>query len=123
MLNTLCFDMKEEYKSFLDFIEFIINFNKQSRDQHIDLHIYNEVDIIVCEFAQLSDEFDDKCCFKYIDENHTVMYVGCFPDNSTEYFESKYEFEQALNSWLKQHPGYFKNEYGQFCLKLTNTED
>jgi hypothetical protein len=52
-----------------------------------------------------------------------VMYVGCFPDNSTEYFESKYEFEEALNSWLKQHPGYFKNEYGQFCLKLTNTED
>jgi hypothetical protein len=26
------------------------------------------------------------------------MYVGCFPDNSTEYFESKYEFEEALNS-------------------------
>ena len=58
------------------------------------------------------------------DDEEVVMKYYYFPDNHSEPFETKEQYEEALKEWLEEHEEekWNKNKYGKWCSEQIQEE-
>ena len=99
---------KEHYK-LLDFL-----MNESVGKQYNDIRIYPEDDIFIVEWSQedWNNEYGFNGEFIYVEPGQVVMTEYQLPDNTHIFFEKEEEFEDYLKDWLKEHPGWKRDQYG-----------
>lgn len=74
-----------------------------------------------CLLVQWTDVFDDEDNehnqFVYVDDDERIMKVLDLPDNSTVYCLDDDDRKQTLEDWLKENPGWEKDQYGRWYNK------
>lgn len=50
--------------------------------------------------------------FKYVGDDQYVMTEYRFPDNHYEMIETEEEYQERLQNWLSENPGWVKTSYG-----------
>lgn len=55
--------------------------------------------------------------FTYVDElnDEVVMKYVRFPDGHYDYIDRRMSKTLAIEDWAKEHPSWYKNEYGNWC--------
>lgn len=100
----------------LKFIEHLCNYCKDSNNHSIDLHMYTEDDAIIVEWVQIS--YQDDCHSKYVllqpALGEMVMIEKSFPDRHYEMCYSEEDYQERLQEWLKENPGWERNNYGMW---------
>ena len=114
-LNEVDFTPEEvEENLHLDLINYLLDYNKKAKDHYNEILITSDGYCTIVQWFNRSynDDFG-KGSFKFVDEDEVVMKELIFPDNSTEYVLPE-ECDERLNEWLKEHPGYEKDEWGNW---------
>ncbi len=112
-VNSVSFSKEDvEAGLHLDFIKQLIDYNyKTSSGFYNDIHIkYDGFTTSVEWFENNLDEYFGE--YEYVDSEHEVMYIGTMPDRTYSYYESKEDYNKALEDFLKKNPWYIKNEFG-----------
>lgn len=106
----------EEVKQglFQDLLDYLMGYNKKNRERYYDIHITTDGYCWVIEWVEVNynEQYGQDGKFEYIPADSCVMTAYRFPDGHSEYFATKAEFEEVLEDWLKENPGWVKNEYG-----------
>ena len=89
---------------------------------------YNDIHIIPCDLNSVTVEWESNPWdkeygghwqFIHDDEEEVVMKYYYFPDNHSELFETKEQYEEALKEWLEEHKDeeWEINQYGHWYSK------
>lgn len=103
-----------------DLLNYLLEYNRKSDKAYYDIHITSDSYCVVIEWNRVN--FDSEWGterFEFVDEEHEILKIVRFPDNHIEYLHDE-EAEEALNDWLKEHPGWTKNEYGAWYNEEEN---
>ena len=98
-------------------LKYLMDYSYSDNDErkmmlYCDIHIKPEdCGAFVVEWTQepWSNEFGDRGGFEYVDCDQLVMREYSFPDNHYEYFETDEQFNEALEEWLEENPGWHKH--------------
>lgn len=108
-MNNIYFNNRKHANKF---IKFLLDYNQDSdNEDYFEIHIYQEDTGIIIEFDKVPFSRDWGGRFEYVDEDQLVVTELIFPDNSTELVPKGSE-DIRLDEWLKENPGWVKNEYG-----------
>ena len=117
--NSQAFTPEECEKGLhLDLIKFLLEQSNKFENSYYDIHIDNDGYCTIVEWYDKSFEYDDNEGFRFVDYEHELMYRLDFPDNHYEYFYNKEEAEEALQLWLKDNPGWKKNQFGRWYNEI-----
>lgn len=120
-MNTMTFDSadKKQYEQAMKWITLLLDYNKESRDDYNEIHIYQEETLIIIEWNQVPYSRDWGGRFEYVDEDHVVMKQVCFPDR---HYETLFDDEEEgrLKEWLEENPGWVKNSWGLWTNEIEN---
>ena len=61
--------------------------------------------------------------FQYVDEDQLVMTEYEMPDGHFVYFENKEQYEDYLEEWLTENPGWHKHRIMNIWVKNDDIED
>lgn len=121
-VNSAAFTPEEVKKGLhLDLIKYLLDYNSKSEKSYNDIHITTDGYCLIVEWTNLNYEYSSGCGFRYVDEEHELLKEVVFPDNHTEYLFDDEE-QEALDDWLKENPGWFKNDYGRWVNKTEQEE-
>lgn len=117
--NSQAFTPEEVKKGLhLDLIKYLIDYNMKSKDFFNEIHITNDGFCTIVNW--LHDSYTEKVEeFRYISYDEEVMIRVELPDKSYQYVFTKEEAKETLDDWLKEHPSWKQNEYGNWY----NTEE
>ena len=115
-MNYMVFNTMEQATEFIKAL-----YANDVDSYRVDVHLYREAeDIIVVEFRQLYTDYNG--CFKFVDDDEEIYKEYQLPDETYIWLPKEGdEFEEYLKTWLKEHPGYEKNEWGVWH-KVQNEE-
>ena len=97
----------------LKLIQSLLEISEKFEDSHFEFHITTDGYCIIIEWIDVNQEYEDDY-WKFVDYEHEVMYRVEFPDNHYEYVSDEDEAKELLDEWLKENPGWKKNEYGHW---------
>ena len=114
--NSQAFTPEECEKGLhLDLIKFLLEQSNKFENSYYEIHIDSDGYCTIVEwYDRRYDGADGDDGWKFVDYEHELMYRQEFPDNHYEYVFSKEEGQELLDEWLKEHPGWKKNEYGHW---------
>ena len=116
--NSVAFTPEEVKKGLhSDLINYLVNYNTQNKsDDYYEIHITSDGYCMIIEFDKIPYDHAYGGTFKYVDEfNGDIIMKECyFPDNHTEICYDDEDFKERLDNWLKENPGWRKNEYGSW---------
>lgn len=113
--NETCFTPEEVEKGMhLKLIDYLLSYNKDSEDNFNDIHITTDGYCTVVQWIDRNYEFDDGGRFEFVDAGQKVMTECELPDNSIVMCYDEEDAKDTLDNWLKNNPGYEKNEYGHW---------
>lgn len=76
-----------------------------------EIHITTDGYCTIVEW--MSNYYDEHIqYFPFVDEDHDIVKIVEYPDNSTSYARDDEEAKEMLDEWLKDHPTYKQNEFG-----------
>lgn len=114
----------EEVKQGLlnDLLNYLLDHNKKNKNQYYDIHITTDGYCSIVEWTDVSynNEYGDEGKFEYVPYNGQVMLEFSFPDNHYERFYSEEEYQERLQEWLKENPGWVKTSYGTWTNTIEN---
>lgn len=122
-MNSISFDTtKPNYmKHFMSQLNALLEYNKDSDEEcYNDIHIYQEEMFIVLEWERIPYSHDWGGKFKFIDEDAVVMFEKYFPDNHSELCYDEDDYNERLELWLKDNPGWVKTPYGTWTNEIEN---
>lgn len=109
--NQMIFDTTktENIKLAQEFIANLLNHNIKSMDDYADIHIYQEEDLIIVEWAQVfyDDDFPQDH-FILLDCDHSLVKEVIMPDNSILCIFDSEDEEEAIHRWHEENPGWSK---------------
>ena len=110
-MNLMAF-APEEKENMKKLLKFLVE-DYDSEDYYNEVHITSDgyCTIVEWETVPYDGSFGGK--FEYVDVDHEVLKQLWFPDNHYEYVFDDDE-EEVLEEWLKDNPGYKKNNYGSW---------
>lgn len=100
----------------LDFLNYLLRYNEKAKDCFFDIHITTDSHCTIIEFARVDYRDSNYEGFVYLDNEHHLLRQITFPDNHYEYFSDD-EVEKVLNDWLKDHPEWGLDEFGNWYNK------
>lgn len=115
--NSMYFENLNEAVSF---IEHLHQISKNSDELFNDIHTYMEESGVIVEWVQVPYNHDYGGQFKYVGEDQYIMTEYKFPDNHYEYLNDIDEYEERLNDWLKENPGWKLTSYGMWTNTIEN---
>lgn len=112
--NSVAFTPEEVKKGLhTNLIYYLLSFNSESEsDEYYEIHITSDGYCTIVEFEKIPYDHSFGGTFEYVDSDHRVMKEYIFPDNSIQYLGSDEEFNEVLEDWLKDNPGWVKGPYG-----------
>ena len=111
--NSQSFTPEEVAKGLhLELLKTLMSLSSKSDRHYNDIHITTDGYCTMVEWSSVPYSHEYGGTFQFVDEDHSVMYQGQFPDNHYEYYFSKKDYEEELKDWLKKHPDWVKTEYG-----------
>ena len=116
-VNSVAFTPEDVQKNLhLDLINYLLSFNQKSENSFFDIHITTDGFCTIVEFANITRGINDTSeGFVYMDEDHYLLRRVEFPDGHYDYFNDD-AAEEVFNNWLREHPGWKKDEFGRWCL-------
>ena len=100
-----------------DLLEYLLAHNRKSTRAYYDFHVTSDGYCTIVEWVSVpyeDEHYNGEFVFK--DEDEYVMKEIIYPDNSCEYIWPDEEKEK-LDEWLKENPGWYKNQYGVWSYK------
>ena len=106
----------------LDLLNYLLDHNKKNETQYYDIHITTDGYCTIIEWTDV--DYDPKYNlqgkFEFVPSNGQVMLEYSFPDNHYEKFYSEEEYQERLQEWLKENPGWVKTHYGTWTNEIEN---
>ena len=123
-VNSVAFTPEDVQKNLhLDLINYLLSFNQKSENSFFDIHITTDGFCTIVEFANITRGINDTSeGFVYMDEDHYLLKRVEFPDGHYDYLDDN-EAEDVFNNWLKEHPGWVKDEFGRWYLVCNGDTD
>lgn len=106
----------------IDLLNYLLDHNKKNENQYYDIHITTDGYCTIIEWTDVSynNEYGDEGKFEFVPYNGQVMLEFSFPDNHYERFFSEEEYQERLQEWLKENPGWVKTHYGTWVNEIEN---
>lgn len=95
----------------LKLIQSLLEISDKLENSYLEFHITSDGYCTIIEWTDIAHEYENDF-WKYVDEDYEVMYRLQLPDNSYELCYNEEEADERLREWLKENPGWKKNEYG-----------
>lgn len=112
--NSQAFTPEEVAKGLhIKFLQALLDISEKLDNSHFEFHITTDGYCTIIEWADVNPEYEDDY-WKFVDYEHEVMYKVEFPDNHYEYVFDEEEGKELLDEWLKENPGWKKNDYGHW---------
>ena len=122
-VNSVAFTPEDVQKNLhLDLINYLLSYNQKSEDYYFDIHITTDRFCTIVEFACVSYEEINDNGFVFMDDDHFLLKRVVFPDGHYDFLDDD-EAEEVFNNWLKEHPGWVKDEFGRWHSKEDCSED
>ncbi len=110
-VNSMYFESLEEAMKFIQ----VLHENSENDSTHYnDIHTYIEEHAYIVEWVQIPHDHAYGGQFKFVDEDQDVMNYRSFPDDHAEWFLSEADYQDALEEWLKENPGWKQNQWGHW---------
>ena len=105
-----------------DLLNYLLDHNKKNKNQYYDIHITTDGYCSIIEWIDVSynHDYGDEGKFEYVPYNGQVMLEYSFPDDHYERFYSEEEYQERLQEWLKENPGWVKTSYGTWTNEIEN---
>lgn len=120
--NTQAFTPEEVQKGLhLDLIKYLLDYNSKAEGFFNDIHIDSDGYCVIIEWVQ--ESYKEACTgFEFVDYDEEVMKIVHFPDNSYGYASDEDEANDMLQLWLRENPGWKKNNFGHWYKSAENIE-
>lgn len=121
--NTQSFDLSipEEKEACLEFIQILLNYNmRENIHYYNDIHIRQEETFATIEWMQVPYTHEWGGKWQFVDEDEVVMIEKIFPDNHIELCYDENDYEEKLQEFLEQNPGWEKTSYGTWTNTIEN---
>ncbi len=104
-----------------DLLNYLLNYNQKCKSGYYDIHIWSDSYCTIVDWVDINYEFDgEEGKFEFVPSNGQVMLEYSFPDNHYEHFYSEEEYQESLQEWLKENPGWVKTPYGTWTNEIEN---
>lgn len=122
--NSQSFTPEEVEQGLLqDLLNYLLDYNKKCKSGYYDIHITSDGYCTIVEWVDISYNFNgEEGKFEFVPANGQVMLEYSFPDNHYEQFYSEEEYQERLQEWLKENPGWVKTYYGTWTNEIENEE-
>lgn len=116
--NSAAFTPEQIKKGLLqELLSYLLSYNEKNMSGYYDIHIGSDGYCTIVEWSDIMYEVNDGIeGFVWMDEEHCLLKRVEFPDNTYEYYPDEFA-DEALDEWLKEHPGWYKNEWGSWINK------
>jgi len=106
----------------LDLLNYLLDHNRKNDTQYYDIHITTDGYCTIIEWVDVNynHDYGTEGKFRFVPCDGVIMLERSFPDGHYDYFESDAEFNEKLDSWLKEHPGWVKGPYGNWTNETEN---
>ena len=106
----------------LDLLNYLLDHNKKNENQYYDIHITTDGYCTIIEWTNVNydEKYGPDGKFEFVPSNGQVMLEFSFPDNHYEQFYSEEEYQERLQEWLKENPGWVKTHYGTWTNEIEN---
>ena len=105
----------------LDLLNYLLDHNKKNKNLYYDIHITTDGYCTIIEWTDVCyKDIGPEGKFEYVPANGQVMLEYSFPDNHYEQFYSEEEYQERLQEWLKENPGWIKTSYGTWVNEIEN---
>ena len=121
--NSQAFTPEEVEQGLLnDLLNYLLEHNKKNETQYYDIHITTDGYCSIVEWTDVSynNEYGDEGKFEYVPYNGQVMLEFTFPDNHTELCYNEEDYQERLDEFLKENPGWVKTHYGTWVNEIEN---
>ena len=120
--NSQAFTPEEVQKGLhLDLIKYLLDYNSKAEGFFNDIHIDSDGYCVIIEWVQ--ESYKEACIgFEFVDHDEEVMKIVHFPDNSYGYASDEDEANDMLQLWLRENPGWKKNNFGHWYKPAENIE-
>ncbi len=111
--NSTAFTPKEVEKGLhLKLIKHLLEEGAEFNDAYNDIHVWSDSYCTIVEWNQVhfDNSFGDGK-FEFVDYDERIAKEVRFPDNHFELLPPEEE-DEAIKEWLKENPGWEKNEWG-----------
>ena len=96
----------------LDLINYLLNYNSNSKECFNDIHIDNDGYCIIIEW--ITETYRDALTsFEYVGEDEVVLKIVKFPDGSYDYVEDQDEANDRFQLWLHENPDWERDDSGK----------
>lgn len=103
-----------------DFLNILLKYNNVSKTHYNDIHLTTDGYCFIIEWETIPYSHEYGGSFKYVGEDEVIMLERHFPDNHYDYFYSEEDYQERLNEWLKENPGWVKTSYGTWTNEIEN---
>ena len=120
--NSQAFTPEEVEQGLLkDLLDYLIDYNRKCKSGYYDIHICSDGYCTIVEWVDINYNFNgEEGKFEFVPSNGQVMLEYSFPDNHYEQFYSEEEYQERLQEWLKENPGWVKTPYGTWTNEIEN---
>ena len=121
--NSQAFTPEEVKKGLhLDLLNYLLDHNKKNETQYYDIHITTDGYCKIIEWTDISynQEYGPEGKFEFVPADSYVMIEKTFPDNHTELCYSEEDYQERLDEFLKENPGWIKTHYGTWTNEIEN---
>lgn len=97
-----------------DLINYLLDYNKKCESGYYDIHITSDGYCTIVEWLDINWDFKgEEGKFEFLNSDELIYKEVHLPDDTYVYVE-KQEAEKTLDDWLKEHPGWEKDEWGRW---------
>ena len=121
--NSQAFTPEEVKKGLhLDLLNYLLDHNKKNETQYYDIHITTDGYCTIIEWTDISynQEYGPEGKFEFVPADGYVMIEKTFPDNHTELCYNEEDYQERLDEFLKENPGWVKTHYGTWTNEIEN---
>lgn len=127
-MNSKAFIPEEVEKGIhFDLINYLLDYNSKSEYYYYDIHITTDGFCVIVEWENLPYDGSYGGRFEYVEEDQYIMTEKQMPDDTYIMVHDEDEYNELLDEFLKENPGYYKNEWGRWCneedVKIFNGQD
>ena len=120
--NYQAFTPDEVEKGLLqDLLNYLLEHNRKAEEQYYDIHISSDGYCTIVEWVDVNYQMQqEEGRFAFVPYNGYVMLEFSFPDNHYEVCYSEEDYQERLEKWLQENPGWVKTHFGTWTNQAEN---
>lgn len=119
IMNSVSF-VPEEKEYVNDLLNYLLDYNSKSDKYYNEIHIWSDGYCTTVDWVHKNYGYED-AQFMLVNEDQEVMNRVDLPDGTSEYVFQGDENE-TLETFLREHPNYYKNQWGRWVNKDEEVE-